>query len=34
MIGGTALNRGLIMATSNTKEFNRITGLVLEDWRL
>jgi len=34
MIGGVALNRGLIMVTSNTKEFDRITGLVLEDWRL
>ena len=33
MIGGTALSRGLIMVTSNTKEFDRITGLVLEDWR-
>ncbi len=33
MIGGLALNRNLIMVTSNTKEFERITGLVLEDWR-
>jgi tRNA(fMet)-specific endonuclease VapC len=34
MIGGVALNRNLIMVTSNTKEFQRITGLDLEDWRL
>jgi len=34
MIGGVALSRDLIMVTSNTKEFDRITGLVLEDWRL
>ena len=34
MIGGVALNKHLIMVTSNTKEFKRITGLDLEDWRL
>lgn len=34
MIGGVALNRNLIMVTSNTKEFKCITGLELEDWRL
>lgn len=33
MIGGLALNRNLIMVTSNTKEFERIAGLTLEDWR-
>ena len=33
MISATALNQNLIMVTSNTKEFQRITGLVLEDWR-
>lgn len=34
MIGGCALNRKLIMVTSNTKKFNRITGLTLENWKL
>ena len=34
MIAGTALSRQLMMVTSNTKEFNRITGLNLEDWSL
>ncbi len=34
MIGGCALNRNLTMVTSNTKEFNRITGLTLTDWKL
>ncbi len=33
MISATALYQNLIMVTSNTKEFQRITGLVLEDWR-
>jgi len=33
MIAGCAFNHGLIMVTSNTKEFNRVTGLVLQDWR-
>lgn len=33
MIAGTALSRGLTMVTSNTNEFERITGLRLEDWR-
>jgi len=33
MIAGTALSRGLIMATSNTKEFECIVGLDLEDWQ-
>lgn len=34
MIGGCALNRHLTMVTSNTKEFNRIAGLTLIDWRI
>jgi len=33
MISATALYQNLIMVTSNNKEFQRITGLVLEDWR-
>jgi tRNA(fMet)-specific endonuclease VapC len=33
MIAGTALRRGLVMVTSNGSEFERINGLVLEDWR-
>ena len=33
MIAGTALRHGLVMVTSNRKEFERIDGLSLEDWR-
>ena len=33
MIGGTALRHGLILVTSNAQEFERISGLALEDWR-
>jgi tRNA(fMet)-specific endonuclease VapC len=33
MMAGTALRRGLVMVTSNRREFERIQGLVLEDWR-
>jgi len=33
MIAGTALRRGLVMVTSNGDEFERINGLILEDWR-
>jgi tRNA(fMet)-specific endonuclease VapC len=33
MIAGTALRRGLVMVTSNGSEFERIHGLILEDWR-
>jgi tRNA(fMet)-specific endonuclease VapC len=33
MIAGTALARGLIVVTANTREFSRVTGLQLEDWR-
>ena len=32
MIAGTALSRGAILATNNTKEFSRVKGLRLEDW--
>lgn len=33
LIAGTALARGLILVTSNTREFSRVDGLQLEDWR-
>ncbi len=33
MIAGCALARQLMMVTSNTKEFDRVAGLSLEDWR-
>jgi tRNA(fMet)-specific endonuclease VapC len=33
MISATALAQNLIMVTSNTREFERIRGLQLEDWR-
>ena len=33
MIAGCAFNHGLIMVTSNTNVFNRVIGLVLQDWR-
>ena len=32
LIAGTALSRGAILATNNTKEFSRIKGLRLSDW--
>jgi tRNA(fMet)-specific endonuclease VapC len=33
LIAGCALARGLVLVTSNTGEFARVAGLVLEDWR-
>jgi tRNA(fMet)-specific endonuclease VapC len=33
MIAGTALRRGLVMVTSNSDEFARVSGLNSEDWR-
>jgi predicted nucleic acid-binding protein len=33
MIAGSALRRGLVMVTSNASEFERIRGLILQDWR-
>jgi tRNA(fMet)-specific endonuclease VapC len=33
MIAGTAQANQLIMVTSNTGEFQRVQGLLLEDWR-
>lgn len=32
-IGATALRHGWPVVTNNTKDFRRIEGLVLEDWR-
>lgn len=32
-IAGTALAHGLTLVTSNTGEFARVQGLLLEDWR-
>lgn len=33
MIGGTAMRHGLTLVTSNGAEFQRISGLIVEDWR-
>lgn len=33
LIAATALARGLIMVTSNTDEFRRVSGLQVENWR-
>ena len=33
LIAGTALARGLVVVTSNVGEFERISGLLVEDWR-
>jgi tRNA(fMet)-specific endonuclease VapC len=32
MIAGHARSRGLIVVTNNTREFQRVTGLRVEDW--
>jgi tRNA(fMet)-specific endonuclease VapC len=32
LIAGTALSRGTVLVTSNTKEFSRVKGLRVEDW--
>jgi tRNA(fMet)-specific endonuclease VapC len=32
LIGATAISNGLIMITENSKEFNRITAIQLENW--
>ncbi len=34
LLAGTALNHKLIMVTANEKEFNRIPGLKVENWRV
>jgi tRNA(fMet)-specific endonuclease VapC len=31
-IAATALAHGLTMVTHNTRHFNRVPGLVLDDW--
>jgi tRNA(fMet)-specific endonuclease VapC len=33
MLAGTALARGLILVSSNTREYSRVSGLLLEDWK-
>lgn len=33
MIAGTGVARGLIVVTSNVGEFNRVSGLQVENWR-
>ena len=33
LIAGTAISKGLIMITNNTREFSNIEGLEIEDWR-
>lgn len=33
LIAGSALSRGLVVATSSVREFGRIHGLQVEDWR-
>jgi tRNA(fMet)-specific endonuclease VapC len=33
LLAGCALTRGLILVTSNEREFRRITGLAVENWR-
>lgn len=33
LIAGVALARGLTLVTSNTREFSRVRGLSIEDWR-
>ncbi len=32
LLAGQALNKDLILVTNNTKEFERVKGLKLEDW--
>jgi len=32
LIAATALSRGMILVTHNTREFGRIAALLLEDW--
>ncbi|HEC5172441.1 tRNA(fMet)-specific endonuclease VapC, partial [Escherichia coli] len=32
MIAGHARSRGLIVVTNNTREFERVAGIRLEDW--
>lgn len=32
LIAGHAKSKGLILVTNNTREFNRVVGLAVEDW--
>ena len=34
LLAGTALNHKFIFVSSNVKEFNRVNGMKLENWRL
>lgn len=34
LIAGTAVARGMLVVTSNLGEFQRVSGLQVEDWRL
>jgi len=33
IIGAQAIAKNLILVTNNTKEFKRIAGIKLEDWK-
>jgi tRNA(fMet)-specific endonuclease VapC len=33
LLAGCALARGLVFVTGNSKEFTRVSGLLVEDWR-
>lgn len=33
LIAGCALARGLVLVTSNEREFRRVSGLAVENWR-
>lgn len=33
LIAGTAIANDMVMVTSNLKEFNRVSGMTVEDWR-
>lgn len=34
LIAGSALARGLVLVTANSREFERVSGLRVENWRL
>jgi tRNA(fMet)-specific endonuclease VapC len=34
LIAGQAVARGMVLVTANTREFERIRGLTVEDWTL